>query len=212
MKRATRPALAIDLAQPQSLRHVFLSRVCAVGLSLLCRPSRAFPRSSIYQFRVSPHHNWPRQELSTAVWTMATKRKAPATDEGPKLKSRAISSFFSKEDGPAAPPKINFDKDAWAKTLTDEQRGLLKLELETMDLSWLAELKGVLVSEQFLALKRFLETEKKSGQVVFPAEQDIYSWSRHCPLYSVKVIILGQDPYRMFPILRWVDTYYSANW
>jgi len=74
-------------------------------------------------------------------------------------------------------------------------RRLLKLELETMHVSWLAELKDVLVSEKFLSLKKFLEEEKKAKRIIYPAEGDIYSWSRYCPFNKVKVVILGQDPY-----------------
>jgi len=72
---------------------------------------------------------------------------------------------------------------------------LLKLEIETMHVSWLYELKDVLLTDQFLSLKRFLKAEKKAGKTIFPAEQDIYSWSRFCPFNIVKVVILGQDPY-----------------
>ena len=107
---------------------------------------------------------------------MATKRKAPAgVDQNPK-KSRAITSFFQGTGGRATAPVIKFDKDAWAKTLTESQKRLLRLELETMHVSWLAELKDVLVTPQFLSLKEFLEREKKEKRIVYPAEADIYSW------------------------------------
>lgn len=103
---------------------------------------------------------------------MTTKRKAPAAKEETRKKSRAIMSFSSETDA----PDINFDKDAWAKTLTEGQKQLLQLELETMHVSWLAELKDVLVTPQFLSLKEFLEKEKKEKRIVYPAEADIYSW------------------------------------
>lgn len=57
-------------------------------------------------------------------------------------------------------------------------------------------------------LKRFLARERQ-GKSVFPpgaaqacerawayiADADVYSWSRHTPLHTVKVVIMGQDPY-----------------
>lgn len=113
---------------------------------------------------------------------MASKRKVPAAQEEGRKKSRAITSFFSGTGGgsggggTATTPVINFDKDAWAKTLTESQRRLLRLELETMHVSWLAELKDVLITPQFLSLKEFLEREKKDKRTVYPAEADIYSW------------------------------------
>ncbi|CAZ83170.1 unnamed protein product [Tuber melanosporum] len=61
--------------------------------------------------------------------------------------------------------------------------------------SWLSVLKDDLVTNEFLGLKRFLKGEKELGKKVYPPEGDIYSWSRYTPVGSVKVVILGQDPY-----------------
>ncbi|KAI1317324.1 hypothetical protein EDD11_008693 [Mortierella claussenii] len=44
-------------------------------------------------------------------------------------------------------------------------------------------------------LKKFLKTEDFQKQKVFPPKEDIYSWSRFTPLPTVRVVILGQDPY-----------------
>lgn len=141
------------------------------------------------------------------------KRKAgnfPASDAKKPKQNASITSFFgapkvtaaagnkSGADGAAAapePPTVKFDKAKWAAGLTDEQRKLLKLEIDTLDESWLAHLKGEITSKEFLDLKRFLEREDASNKKVFPPKEDVYSWSRHTPLHSVKVVILGQDPY-----------------
>jgi uracil-DNA glycosylase len=72
------------------------------------------------------------------------------------------------------------------------------LEIATLDDSWLGALHEELTKPYFLALKRFLADEKKKKTVVFPPENDIYSWSRLTPLHDVKVIILGQDPYHNY--------------
>ncbi|KAL7275019.1 uracil DNA glycosylase [Rhizina undulata] len=117
------------------------------------------------------------------------KRKAAEASAASTKKAKSITSFFA----PAA--KAKFDKDAWVKTLTAEQKELLKLEIDTMDVSWLEVLKGEFVTPGFLSLKRFLEAEKKGGKKIFPPEKDIYSWSRYTPIDKVKVVILGQDPY-----------------
>jgi uracil-DNA glycosylase len=80
-------------------------------------------------------------------------------------------------------------------TLTDEQRDLLALEINTLHESWLVHLKDELVSREFLQLKRFLKAEVERGATVFPPSADVYAWSRLTPLHTVKVVILGQDPY-----------------
>ena len=147
---------------------------------------------------------------------MSLKRKAAdlAADEAKKPKANAsIHSFFgAPKPNPStsstnasqtsstsaslptsSPPK--FDKEAWVAKLTPEQRALLKLEIETLHESWLAHLREELLSKEFLALKKFLAQEVQSGRKVFPPSEDVYSWSRHTPLNTVKCVILGQDPY-----------------
>ncbi|EUC40657.1 hypothetical protein COCMIDRAFT_108236 [Bipolaris oryzae ATCC 44560] len=135
---------------------------------------------------------------------MSLKRKAAAaaTDASKKTKQNgSITAFFGPpKTDPNAPPKqtaaaAKFDKDAWVAKLTDEQKDLLQLELDTMHESWLPHLKDVLVTPQFLQLKRFLKQELASGKTVYPPMKDVYSWSRHTPLNTVKVVITGQDPY-----------------
>ncbi|KAI9696870.1 MAG: uracil DNA glycosylase [Bogoriella megaspora] len=147
---------------------------------------------------------------------MSLKRKAAdlAAEEAKKPKANgSITSFFGqpKSSPPtsttkastttsvsaslptASPPK--FDKEAWIAKLTPEQRTLLKLEIETLHDSWLPHLKDELTSPSFISLKKFLASEAQSGKKIYPPSEDVYSWSRHTPLNTVKCVILGQDPY-----------------
>ena len=123
---------------------------------------------------------------------MSLKRKAAdiATSEAKKPKANAsITSFFAAPKSsptsssstkpvpePAAPA---FDKEKWVESLTEEQKQLLKLEIATLDESWLAVLKDEVTSKDFLNLKRFLMSEVQSGKKVFPPSQDVYSWYVH---------------------------------
>lgn len=122
---------------------------------------------------------------------MSLKRKAAeaATDATKKPKPNgSITAFFG-----APKPSLNskalstvaskFDRDAWVSKLTEEQKELLQLELDTLHESWLPHLKDVLVNPQFLELKRFLKTELSSGKTVFPPMKDVYSW--YVPLTSL---------------------------
>ncbi|KAL1305983.1 hypothetical protein AAFC00_004118 [Neodothiora populina] len=144
---------------------------------------------------------------------MSLKRKAAdvATAEVKKPKANAsITSFFgppktspssvAKDNNPSKPSTepavpIAFDKGKWLSTLSDEQKALLQLEIHTLDESWLSVLKDEITSKEFLNLKRFLQSEVEAGHKVFPPSADVYSWSRHTPLPTVKAVILGQDPY-----------------
>lgn len=109
---------------------------------------------------------------------MASKRKATVTEKGndaKKPKGGSLAGFLV----PKAAPKTvesTFDKKKWAESLTEEQRKLLKLEIQTIGDSWLAVLKDEIVKPSFLELKKFLAQEKASGKTIYPADGDIYSW------------------------------------
>ncbi|PVH72249.1 uracil-DNA glycosylase [Cadophora sp. DSE1049] len=145
---------------------------------------------------------------------MSLKRKVTDTPTSDAKKPKAngsITSFFGapkpvpkSSSGPFASVNgnstsstttVNFDKEKWVKSLTAEQKELLKLEIDTLHESWLKELKDEVTSSGFLDLKRFLKKERESGKKIFPKEEDVYSWSRHTPFNTVKAVILGQDPY-----------------
>ncbi|KAK5048157.1 hypothetical protein LTR84_005827 [Exophiala bonariae] len=133
---------------------------------------------------------------------MSLKRKqvgAMAKDDAKKPKKNGdLTSFFGAPKptpvNTQTEPAVNFDKDKWVASLTSEQKTLLKLEIDTMHPSWLRVLKEDLISRDFLDLKRFLDKEV-STQTIYPPMAEVYSWSRHCPLDKVRVVILGQDPY-----------------
>ncbi|KAG2420589.1 uracil-DNA glycosylase [Aspergillus terreus] len=130
----------------------------------------------------------------------ANHLSTPVADAKKPKANGSITSFFGApkpKPGAVRPSTTSssFNKEKWVATLTPEQKELLQLEIDTMDESWLAQLKEEIVKPEFLALKRFLQKEKQAGVKVFPPENDIYSWSRHTPLHTVKVVIVGQDPY-----------------
>ncbi|KAJ5647531.1 Uracil-DNA glycosylase [Penicillium lividum] len=141
---------------------------------------------------------------SPAFKRNADHLSSPASDTK-KPKGRSITSFFGAPkpkpvDTQAtgvtpAPRSSSFNKDKWVASLTSEQKDLLQLEIDTLDESWLAHLKEEITTVEFLNLKRFLKKEKDSKTKVFPPDEDVYSWSRLTPLHTVKVVIVGQDPY-----------------
>ncbi|KAF2752176.1 uracil-DNA glycosylase [Sporormia fimetaria CBS 119925] len=129
---------------------------------------------------------------------MSLKRKAAeaaATATKKTKPNTSITSFFGAPVSKPKPAIADFSKETWVSSLTDEQKTLLKLEIDTLHDSWLPYLKDVFLSPQFLELKRFLDKEIKGGKTVYPPFKDVYSWSRHTPLNTVKAVILGQDPY-----------------
>ena len=84
----------------------------------------------------------------------------------------------------AAAPLPKFDKQKWLEKLTPEQKDLLALEIQSLDESWLAQLKDDITSKDFLNLKRFLKEEHTAGKKIFPPAADVYSW--FVPLCQLK--------------------------
>lgn len=61
--------------------------------------------------------------------------------------------------------------------------------------SWRTPLAGEFEKPHMAGLKRFLEAEKAAGKQIFPKGADYFRALDLTPLDSVKVVILGQDPY-----------------
>ncbi|KAF2155393.1 uracil-DNA glycosylase [Myriangium duriaei CBS 260.36] len=148
-------------------------------------------------------HKKPKQDGSITAFFGAPKAKSAAPKAAATATATAASTTTNTDATETATATTattvtataKFDKEAWAAKLTPEQRGLLQLELDTLDETWFAALKDELLKPSFLALKKFLREEHVRGAKIFPPAPDVYSWSRHTPLSSVKAVILGQDPY-----------------
>ena len=44
-------------------------------------------------------------------------------------------------------------------------------------------------------LRQFLITEKQQGKIIYPAGEDIFNSMNLAPFDTIKVVIVGQDPY-----------------
>ena len=60
--------------------------------------------------------------------------------------------------------------------------------------SWKEKLRDSFQSESFIRLKKFLKSEKVT-QIIYPAGNKIFSAFNLSPFDSVKIVIIGQDPY-----------------
>lgn len=61
--------------------------------------------------------------------------------------------------------------------------------------SWAQALSSESDLSYMHSLSAFLREETQAGKQIFPAANEIFSAFSHTPLDSVKVVILGQDPY-----------------
>lgn len=76
--------------------------------------------------------------------------------------------------------------------LKESEMGAMITKLEE---SWKDALKEEFEREYFQRLLTFLNSEYAAKKSIFPPMHLIHSWSFLCPIESVKVVILGQDPY-----------------
>ncbi|CAG0891096.1 unnamed protein product [Darwinula stevensoni] len=65
---------------------------------------------------------------------------------------------------------------------------------ENIGRSWFKALEPEFNKPYFVKLSEFLVSERSKSKV-FPPENQVYSWSTHCAINEVKVVLLGQDPY-----------------
>lgn len=63
------------------------------------------------------------------------------------------------------------------------------------ELSWRDVLQSEKQKPYFQELLRFVESERAKGKTIYPKNSDMFSALSLTPFTSVKVVILGQDPY-----------------
>ncbi|KAF9131340.1 hypothetical protein BGW39_001951 [Mortierella sp. 14UC] len=135
----------------------------------------------------------PMQQSSLLAW--AKPKAAATTTATSDSTSTAANGDKASSDATAVPPLVLKAKPDILKGLSDEKRELLRLEQDTIDATWLRALQAEFTKPYFIELKKFLKQEEANKQQIFPPKNDIYSWSRFTPLPTVRVVILGQDPY-----------------
>ncbi|KAF9186020.1 hypothetical protein BGZ51_001357 [Haplosporangium sp. Z 767] len=128
---------------------------------------------------------------ATTTATTATKQSSLLAWAKPKV---ATTTDATATTGQASTAVVKTKPDI-LKNLPDEKKELLQLEQDTMDATWLRALQAEFTKPYFIELKKFLKQEENNKQQVFPPKEEIYSWSRFTPLPTVRVVILGQDPY-----------------
>lgn len=70
----------------------------------------------------------------------------------------------------------------------------LQAKIPDLEPSWLAVLGDAFAQPHMVALREFLRAEKRN-HTVYPPSPDIFAAFRATPFESVRVVILGQDPY-----------------
>ena len=64
-----------------------------------------------------------------------------------------------------------------------------------LEKSWQKKLEKELKKDYMKNLELFLEEEVKSGKIIYPSKNEIFSAFSAAKFKNVKVVIIGQDPY-----------------
>src|SRR5687767_1275072 len=62
-------------------------------------------------------------------------------------------------------------------------------------LTWRDVLAGEKEKPYFRALMERIDRDRQSGKIIYPARQDVFNALTLTPFDSVRVVIIGQDPY-----------------
>ncbi|KAI0701326.1 uracil-DNA glycosylase [Cytidiella melzeri] len=132
----------------------------------------------------------------------AKKAKLEQSTSSTKSENASPRVVVSATKGGQILNSIPFSLSGYVGSMSEDEKKLLALECGTMGKSWLKVLKDEIRKPYFLKLKQFLwdqgvrdGNDVPNNLTVYPAPQDIYSWSNLTPLGRVKVVIIGQDPY-----------------
>ncbi len=64
-----------------------------------------------------------------------------------------------------------------------------------IEASWKKLLSEEFEKPYFWEIKSFLKSEIEAGKIIYPKPAHIFNAFSHCPVNTLKVVILGQDPY-----------------
>lgn len=67
--------------------------------------------------------------------------------------------------------------------------------INVKDNSWDYTLRIEFEKEYFKELHSKIKTDRRNGKIIYPVDWEIFRAFDLCPIYNVKVVIIGQDPY-----------------
>ncbi|XP_014293985.1 uracil-DNA glycosylase [Halyomorpha halys] len=140
---------------------------------------------------------WGSSEMSSqkkldSFFTPTAKRTLESSDTAIGVKKTKLSECESanveetKENIPSQCNVLSNELSSYCE----------KLEIldKRMGLSWFKALKNEFDKPYFKKLNDFVVSERKKN-VIYPPDEMVWTWTRQCSIESIKVVILGQDPY-----------------
>lgn len=164
------------------------------------------------------HHNDPKKEeskgsekstFSSVISVLSTSSEVAISVEKEAEKEHLeYHPFFSQERSAEMPISKFFSPTAGSSSLCTEKEA--SVETTSSSSTWLIQLlpddqkwrdflapitSDTWKNKQFFRIEIFLLEQLQAGKIVYPPSQYIFEAFRVTPFESVKVILLGQDPY-----------------
>ena len=134
-----------------------------------------------------------------------TSHAPSATKDAQNLKTQlgsassvqtTVGEKVSAEQKSAEVPAAGASSSSTTPTpASTEEMSPWRTAVSRMEPSWHKALESEFKKPYFNRLITFLESEQKAGKVVYPPINSVFSAFALCPLDSVKVVCIGQDPY-----------------
>ncbi|GAA48725.1 uracil-DNA glycosylase [Clonorchis sinensis] len=126
----------------------------------------------------------PRMESSTPQ----QMKSPPPSAWGNFPLGRSSTSALGREDLNKKLAEIK------RKLASRPTRSVLTL-IQGLHPEWVCVLQQQIESERFQKLADFVAGERARTTAIYPPSEQVFTWSQLCPPSSVRVVILGQDPY-----------------
>lgn len=125
-----------------------------------------------------------QSKISNFFTTQPMKRTLQNNNDSPPTKVLKTDISLSPEQKEAIE----------AKRMAALAKLASKVAPSHMGLSWKKALTAEFNKDYFKKLMNFVQFERKL-HTIYPKESDVYSWTKHCDIKEIKVVVIGQDPY-----------------
>jgi hypothetical protein len=171
---------------PLHLVSAFTSRPLSTPSMSIKSFFTAKPRSTI------PCHITPEINDQSIKTSNSIDLKSSHDEDQPNKKQKIEDSFDSSV---ITSPTSTVSNDSDVSIMKPANVGLkLWDQLDYLEDSWKEVLRGEFNKSYFLRLSAFIDSERAS-KTVYPSISDTFTAFKLCPYDSVRVVIIGQDPY-----------------
>ena len=140
----------------------------------------------------------PRTTIAKAAKSIATSVATAATPGNLKL-AAILANSEKKKKSIIKANGMELDDTAIVTESIDTTKLVTKLLNGITEPGWKDALHDTLrLSDSFTKLALFLHEEEMAGKTVYPPPNEIFTALNLCPIDTVKVVILGQDPYHRY--------------